>query len=120
MRLVDFGCGAGSLTCGFARLVAPGEVLGVDGSEDAISKARALADQSRLLTCSSRYLLMKEGPQSVVEQLIVYALAIVECVFRGKPNADFGVSRTRISVDAEHRFRPKANARFGMPNTHFG
>ena len=28
MRVVDFGCGAGSLTCGFARMTAPGDVLG--------------------------------------------------------------------------------------------
>jgi SAM-dependent methyltransferase len=38
MRLVDFGCGAGSLTCGFARLVAP----------DAIGRARDLAEQAGL------------------------------------------------------------------------
>ena len=48
MSLVDFGCGAGSLTCGFASLVAPGEVLGVDMSEDAIGRARALAEQAGL------------------------------------------------------------------------
>jgi SAM-dependent methyltransferase len=48
MRLVDFGCGAGSLTCGFASLIAPGEVLGVDISEEAIERARALAEQAGL------------------------------------------------------------------------
>jgi 2-polyprenyl-3-methyl-5-hydroxy-6-metoxy-1,4-benzoquinol methylase len=48
MRVVDFGCGAGSLTCGFAELVAPGEVLGFDMSEDAIVRAKALAEQSAL------------------------------------------------------------------------
>ena len=46
MRLVDFGCGAGSLTCGFARLVAPADVLGFDVSEQAIDRARSLAQQS--------------------------------------------------------------------------
>jgi SAM-dependent methyltransferase len=49
MSLVDFGCGAGSLTCGFASRVAPGDVLGVDMSEDAISRARALAEQAGLV-----------------------------------------------------------------------
>jgi SAM-dependent methyltransferase len=48
MRVVDFGCGAGSLTCGFAELVAPGDVLGFDISEDAIGRAKALAEQSGL------------------------------------------------------------------------
>jgi ubiquinone/menaquinone biosynthesis C-methylase UbiE len=48
MRLVDFGCGAGSLTCGFARLVAPADVLGFDVSEEAIDRARLLAEQSGL------------------------------------------------------------------------
>jgi SAM-dependent methyltransferase len=48
MSLVDFGCGAGSLTCDFASLVAPGDVLGVDVSEDAIGRARALAEQAGL------------------------------------------------------------------------
>ena len=48
MRLVDFGCGAGSITCGLARLVAPGEVLGFDMSEGAIERARALAEEAGL------------------------------------------------------------------------
>ena len=48
MRLVDFGCGAGSLTCGFASLIAPGDVLGFDISEDAIGRARALAEGAGL------------------------------------------------------------------------
>jgi SAM-dependent methyltransferase len=48
MCLVDFGCGAGSLTCGFARLIAPGEALGFDMSEDAIARARGLAQQTDL------------------------------------------------------------------------
>ena len=48
MRLVDFGCGAGSLTCGFAGLVAPGEVVGFDTSEEAIFRARALAEEAGL------------------------------------------------------------------------
>jgi SAM-dependent methyltransferase len=49
MRLVDFGCGAGSLTCGFANLLAPGDVLGFDISDDAIGRARTLAEQAGLV-----------------------------------------------------------------------
>ena len=49
LRLVDFGCGAGSLTCGFASLIGPGEALGLDLSEAAIGRARALAEQVGLV-----------------------------------------------------------------------
>jgi SAM-dependent methyltransferase len=48
MRLVDFGCGAGSLTCGFAGLVAPADVVGFDTSEEAIGRARSLAEEAGL------------------------------------------------------------------------
>src|SRR5438132_6714544 len=44
MRVVDFGCGAGSLSLGFAAIVAPGQVVGFDISEAAIERARADAD----------------------------------------------------------------------------
>jgi precorrin-6B methylase 2 len=44
MRLVDFGCGAGSLTCGFARLIALSDVLGLDMPEAAIG---AFAESTR-------------------------------------------------------------------------
>jgi hypothetical protein len=55
-----------------------------------------------------------EIPQAVkILQLFNEKADKLSCVFRGKPNADIGVSRTEISVDAEYRFRPKANARFG-------
>jgi ubiquinone/menaquinone biosynthesis C-methylase UbiE len=43
MRVVDFGCGAGSLSLGFAAIVAPGQVVGFDQSEPAIEQARAEA-----------------------------------------------------------------------------
>ncbi len=45
MRLVDFGCGVGSLSLGFAALLAPGPVVGFDMSEAAIEHARADADR---------------------------------------------------------------------------
>jgi ubiquinone/menaquinone biosynthesis C-methylase UbiE len=46
MRVVDFGCGAGSLTLGLAAMVAPAQVLGIDFQQQAIDRARALADES--------------------------------------------------------------------------
>ncbi len=43
MRLLDVGCGPGSITSGFAQRVAPGEAIGIDTSADVIEMARSLA-----------------------------------------------------------------------------
>jgi SAM-dependent methyltransferase len=43
MRLLDVGCGPGSVTSGFAQRVAPGETIGIDPSADVIATARSLA-----------------------------------------------------------------------------
>jgi ubiquinone/menaquinone biosynthesis C-methylase UbiE len=43
MRLVDCGCGPGSITIGLASHVAPGEVTGVDIEAAQVEKANALA-----------------------------------------------------------------------------
>jgi ubiquinone/menaquinone biosynthesis C-methylase UbiE len=48
MRVVDLGCGAGSLTLAIASIVAPGEVLGYDSQPLAIDRARELAQQAPL------------------------------------------------------------------------
>ncbi|MHA7240251.1 methyltransferase domain-containing protein [Arthrobacter sp. TMS1-12-1] len=39
MDLLDIGCGPGSITAGFADLVAPGSVLGLDRSADVVAQA---------------------------------------------------------------------------------
>jgi len=44
MRLLDVGCGPGSITAGLARRVAPGETVGIDASESVIDTARSLRD----------------------------------------------------------------------------
>ena len=43
MRLLDCGCGPGSLTLDFAEAIAPGEVIGVDNDERVLDRARAAA-----------------------------------------------------------------------------
>ena len=40
MRLLDAGCGPGSITAGLARRVAPGEVVGVDAEPSVLAVAR--------------------------------------------------------------------------------
>jgi len=43
-RLLDVGCGPGTITLDLAERVAPGEVVGIDASADVIERARATAD----------------------------------------------------------------------------
>jgi ubiquinone/menaquinone biosynthesis C-methylase UbiE len=46
MRLLDVGCGPGSITSGLAKRVAPAETIGIDASSSVIETARSLADAS--------------------------------------------------------------------------
>jgi len=43
MRLLDAGCGPGSITVGLAEAVAPAEVVGIDVNPDAIAAAHRMA-----------------------------------------------------------------------------
>lgn len=43
MKLLDFGCGPGSITLGLARAVAPGGAIGLDIVEDVLGEARERA-----------------------------------------------------------------------------
>jgi len=45
-RILDVGCGPGSITIDLARRVGDGEVVGIDASAEVIAQARALADAS--------------------------------------------------------------------------
>ena len=44
MRVLDFGCGPGTISVGLARAVDPGEVHGIDIEESQINLARAAAE----------------------------------------------------------------------------
>lgn len=48
MRLLDVGCGPGSITVGLAAAVAPGAALGIDLADDIIGQARDLAGEKGL------------------------------------------------------------------------
>jgi SAM-dependent methyltransferase len=43
MRVLDCGCGPGSITVGLAQAVAPGDVIGIDVEPAQVERARALA-----------------------------------------------------------------------------
>ena len=44
LRVLDFGCGPGTVTVGLARAVEPGEVHGIDMEESQIGLARSAAE----------------------------------------------------------------------------
>lgn len=48
MRVLDAGCGVGSITIGLAKVVAPGEVVGIDISEASLVTARSSAETQGL------------------------------------------------------------------------
>lgn len=48
MRVLDCGCGPGSVTVGFAELVAPGEVIGTDLEESQLELGRKAAEERGL------------------------------------------------------------------------
>jgi SAM-dependent methyltransferase len=48
LSLLDVGCGPGTITADLALLVAPGEVVGIDASEEVVAQAAASAEGSGL------------------------------------------------------------------------
>lgn len=52
MSLLDCGCGPGSTTIGFARLLAPGKVAGIDIGAGQIERARANASKAKVANVS--------------------------------------------------------------------
>lgn len=48
MRLLDCGCGPGTITADLAQVVAPGETIGIDLREEAVAQARALARERQI------------------------------------------------------------------------
>ena len=48
MRVLDCGCGPGTITLDIARVVAPGEVIGLDIDNGLVERARALAEEKAI------------------------------------------------------------------------
>lgn len=70
-RLLDIGCGPGTITMGLAKSVAPGDVTGVDLAESQLGLARANAakkgiENIRFISCSIYELPFPDGGFDVV------------------------------------------------------
>lgn len=48
MRILDVGCGPGTITVDFAAMVPNGDVTGIETGQDILNQAQALADERRL------------------------------------------------------------------------
>jgi SAM-dependent methyltransferase len=46
LSLLDVGCGPGTITVDLARIVVPGQVIGLDASDEVVAQARALGAES--------------------------------------------------------------------------
>jgi SAM-dependent methyltransferase len=46
LSLLDVGCGPGTITVDLARIVLPGQVIGLDASDEVVAQARALGAES--------------------------------------------------------------------------
>ena len=70
-RILDLGCGPGTITCDLAALVPDGEVIGVDSVEAILEQARTLAEQRGLKnmtyqTGDANNLTFKDGEFDIV------------------------------------------------------
>jgi ubiquinone/menaquinone biosynthesis C-methylase UbiE len=78
MRLIDCGCGPGSITIDLAEYVAPGEVIGVDLREDALIHARELALRRRVSTVTFRVADIRELPYPADSFDAAFACAVIQ------------------------------------------
>ena len=94
MRLLDAGCGPGSITLGLAERVAPGEVVGIDISTERLEQARGLAAERG------------EGSTNVrFEEADVYALPFEDAT------ADTGFDAAFMHAVLQHLSDPLAALR---------
>lgn len=77
-RLLDIGCGPGTITLGLAKNVAPGEAVGVDLAENQLSVARQNAMQNKIENIRFVSDSIYELPFANEEFDVVFAHAVFE------------------------------------------
>ncbi len=119
-RLLDVGCGPGTITADFARLVAPGQVVGIDQAEVAVAAAAAAYDNLRFQTGNVYDLAFADGSFDVVHahqvlQHLDNPVAALQEMARGLawPRRSLGTATTRRSRGT----RPTTGSIAGWPST---
>ncbi|EMC96614.1 hypothetical protein BAUCODRAFT_122602 [Baudoinia panamericana UAMH 10762] len=69
LRLLDVGCGPGSITCGLARLVPGAEVVGLDMSETVLEAARMEANSQGVTNVNHRCIAHLQHHVSAINEL---------------------------------------------------
>ena len=82
MRLLDIGCGPGTITTGLARAVAPAEVVGVDLVPDVIESARAHLAETKLANVRFDTASVYELPFADAEFDVVHAHQVLQHLAR--------------------------------------
>jgi SAM-dependent methyltransferase len=77
-RLLDCGCGPGSVTCDFARMIPSGQVTGIDREASQIERARSHAASHRLTNVSFEISSIYELPFPDSSFDVVFAHAVFE------------------------------------------
>lgn len=77
-RLLDCGCGPGSVTCDFARILTAGHVTGIDREESQIERARIHAASQQLRNITFEVGSIYELPFADASFDVVFAHAVFE------------------------------------------
>lgn len=77
-RLLDCGCGPGSISCDFAKIVSSGHVIGIDREQSQIELARSRAEDQQLVNVSFKVGSIYELPFPDSSFDVVFAHAIFE------------------------------------------
>jgi ubiquinone/menaquinone biosynthesis C-methylase UbiE len=78
MRLLDCGCGPGTITADLAHVVAPGETIGVDLRDEAVAQARALARERNIATLTFQQASIYQLPFPDTSFDAVWACAVIQ------------------------------------------
>ena len=117
MRLLDCGCGPGSITVDLAQAVAPGDTIGIDLREDALVQARALARERRIATVAFQAASVYQLPFpdgsfdaafacAVLQHLAAPLVALQEIRRVLKPGGVIGVADGSSTLDFRYPTNP--------------
>jgi SAM-dependent methyltransferase len=78
MRLLDCGCGPGSITVGFAEVVSPGGVVGIDIEPKMIERAEAFASENQVANVEFRVADITDLPFDEGQFDVVFSSSVLE------------------------------------------